>query len=358
MNITNKLPLVLLLLLPNVVFSQNIVAKIALSNLPDNIVFRLADNGKVIDSAVSHHQSVSFKGLKKTVEPTEYLVSDREGKHIYQIFLESKSSTFTGTYDDLPHILSADNSQTQNDFKDYIEQVSTLSDRVIRNTDSVKKMEPTKSLLLDLKNRDIQYVKSHPKSIFNTQMLFMELQRRNLTKEEADSIFTTLDKSQKETPDGKTVSRALSLIGNPQIGEVAPDIDLETLEGKTIHLGDYKGKVIVLIFSDFNCPTSLWEIDKVIAVYNNNKKNNVVFIGINLDSKKDDYIKGIKKFNIPWLMVSDQKSWESAPVLKYGVNGVPSHFVINEQGKIIGDPGPVWDLESALNAYFKNKNIQ
>ena len=41
---------------------------------------------------------------------------------------------------------------------------------------------------------------------------------------------------------------------NYRIGEAAPDFQLTTLDGKTIALADYKGKIVVLEWTNHDCP--------------------------------------------------------------------------------------------------------
>lgn len=358
MKLINRFIFTLFLVFAKPALGQSIKIKLELASLPDGIQFRLSYKEHIIDSASSKDGFVLFKIHKKEARPAEYLVTGGINKDGYQIYVDHTSARFIGEYTNVHQILSSVGSQSQNEFKEYINTVALLSDQLSSTPDSLKKTAANQELFSKLKSKIAAFIKVHPNSIFGTQMLFQELQRRHISGDEATVLLNNIGKLQRNTPDGKTVSRAISLIGNPEVGSMAPEIALKTMKGRIVHLSDYRGRLVVLIFSDFNCPAGKWETPLLIKLYNDNMKNNLVFIGINMNNSKDEYIQGLKKYQIPWLCVSDQMGWESEPVLRYGVNAIPTHVIIDESGKIIGEPIPVWDLETELKKHFQAQKTQ
>ena len=82
-------------------------------------------------------------------------------------------------------------------------------------------------------------------------------------------------------PEGK-------LLFSSAIGEKVPDFTLESIEGKTVKLSDYKGKVIVLFFTEGSmCYPACW--DQIAAFGNDERFNNdeTVVFSITPDQKAE-----------------------------------------------------------------------
>ena len=127
---------------------------------------------------------------------------------------------------------------------------------------------------------------------------------------------------------------------------------MKDLEGKNVSLSSYRGKTVVLIFWESSCPPCRWESSQLVSIYQNLEKNKVVFIGVNLDTKKENALKAIKIDKTPWINISDFQGWTNEAVLFYGVTELPSHVIINDQGKIVGFPSTVWDFKSQLESHL------
>ncbi|MDP2363230.1 MAG: redoxin domain-containing protein, partial [Ignavibacteria bacterium] len=68
-------------------------------------------------------------------------------------------------------------------------------------------------------------------------------------------------------------------------GDKAPDFALKSVDGKTIKLSDYKGKVVIIDFWATWCPPCRKGIPDLISIQKDHKKD-VVIIGISLDAEK------------------------------------------------------------------------
>ena len=64
--------------------------------------------------------------------------------------------------------------------------------------------------------------------------------------------------------------------------ETAPDFSLSTINGETLKLSDFKGKVIILDFWATRCPPCRREIPDFIKLYDNYKAHGLVIIGIGI----------------------------------------------------------------------------
>ncbi len=136
-----------------------------------------------------------------------------------------------------------------------------------------------------------------------------------------------------------------------QIGQPAPDIQLEDPNGKKYALSELKGKVVLIDFWASWCRPCRIENPNVVKMYNKYNRKGFEVFSVSLDSKnaKQRWIDAIKKDGLIWpYHVSDLKKWSSAPAREYGVTGIPKTFLIDKDGKFaaIGLRGPA--LEPAI----------
>jgi len=116
-------------------------------------------------------------------------------------------------------------------------------------------------------------------------------------------------------------------------GDKAPDFALKSIDGKTIKLSDYKGKVVIIDFWATWCPPCRKGIPDLISIQNDHKKN-VVIIGISLDAEKTikDVPGFVKNYGINYPIVyGDEKV-----VAAYGgIQSIPTAFVIDRKGNVV-----------------------
>ena len=120
------------------------------------------------------------------------------------------------------------------------------------------------------------------------------------------------------------------------IGDVAPDIRLQSPKGKTYQLSDLKGKVVLLDFWASWCRPCRAENPNVVRIYENNKAKGFTVFSVSLDQKKDSWENAIKADNLSWpYHVSDLAGWNSVAAQKYGIRSIPSTFLLNKENRIV-----------------------
>jgi peroxiredoxin len=123
------------------------------------------------------------------------------------------------------------------------------------------------------------------------------------------------------------------------IGKAAPDFTLTDLDGKTVKLSDYKGKVVVLEWFNPECPF-------VIAAYSgplkemaaNAKKDGVVWLSINSGAagQQGNGAEKNKKAREDWKMASTILLDEKGDVGRlYEAKSTPHCFVIDSKGVLV-----------------------
>ncbi|MBM3866910.1 MAG: redoxin domain-containing protein [Verrucomicrobia bacterium] len=140
-------------------------------------------------------------------------------------------------------------------------------------------------------------------------------------------------------------------------GAIAPDFTTRDLDGKTVRLSDYRGKVVVLDFWATwcgPCLVSMPHTQKVAAQY---KDQSVVVLASCTSDTRDKFEGWVRanRAKYPDFVFSHdpaERGAERASAKLYGVGGIPQQFIIDREGRIAASvtgylPGEVL-LDAAL----------
>jgi cytochrome c biogenesis protein CcmG/thiol:disulfide interchange protein DsbE len=108
------------------------------------------------------------------------------------------------------------------------------------------------------------------------------------------------------------------------------DFSLEDINGKTVNLADYRGKVVILNFWGTWCPPCRAEIPDFIKFYKNYKDKGVEIIGIAVSSPEEDVKKMVEDYGINYTVCMSDKKVEN---LYGGIRAVPTTFIIDKKGE-------------------------
>ena len=112
----------------------------------------------------------------------------------------------------------------------------------------------------------------------------------------------------------------------------APDFTITDLEGNSLTLSDFKGKVIILNFWATWCPPCRMEIPDFIELYENYKDEGLLIIGISLDGGDSRKVKQFSeklKINYP-IGLGDVNVTRDYG----GIRAIPTTFIIDREGNI------------------------
>jgi len=142
-------------------------------------------------------------------------------------------------------------------------------------------------------------------------------------------------------PEGGEKGALLEELKPPQkvslaAGQAAPEFKASTLDGKEFQLSDYRGKFVLLDFWATWCGPCLAETPNLKKVHEAfGKRDDFVLIGLSLDRDPEKPRAYLKENQCGWVdgFLGD---WGKDKVTqKYGVQGIPSIWLIGPDGKIV-----------------------
>ncbi|WP_240375654.1 thiol-disulfide oxidoreductase ResA [Bacillus piscicola] len=115
-------------------------------------------------------------------------------------------------------------------------------------------------------------------------------------------------------------------------GETAPNFRLETLEGETVELENYRGQGVFLNFWGTYCPPCEEEMPYMENQYAEFQDKGVEILAVNVGESKLAVERFVNRHKLTFPVPMDENK---AVLDRYGIGPLPTTFLINENGIVI-----------------------
>ncbi len=134
-----------------------------------------------------------------------------------------------------------------------------------------------------------------------------------------------------------------------QVSEVGViDIALRDLRGDVRRLTELKGKVVLLDFTVYQSTVSIPHNFTLREMYDKYAERGFEIYQVALDA--DEHFWKTTAGNLPWICVRDGNGIYSTNVAVYGVQDLPTYFLINRANELSGRSENIEDLDKAIRA--------
>ena len=121
------------------------------------------------------------------------------------------------------------------------------------------------------------------------------------------------------------------------IGNLAPDFQLQNLDGHTVSLGDLQGRPVLINFWATWCPYCIDEMPYIQEIYEEWSDQGLVVLAINKGESSSTVAAFMRSYNLPFTVLLDTTQIVSQ---RYNITGIPVTLFIDKDGiiqdKVIG----------------------
>ena len=114
--------------------------------------------------------------------------------------------------------------------------------------------------------------------------------------------------------------------------EIAPDFELESLDGTKIKLSDLKGKNVIINFWATWCGFCVAEMPDLQKLQDTYKDNDLIVLAVNVGESKEVAKKFMEENKLNLMVLLDK---DSAVSNRYGLSSFPSTIAINKKGEVV-----------------------
>lgn len=133
-------------------------------------------------------------------------------------------------------------------------------------------------------------------------------------------------------------------------GEELPNVTLPTLEGESVSLSSFRGKIVMLAFWASWCPRCM---DELIYLQGISKTSpDIIVVGINQESQnisrahKERIKKSLKEAKIDFTILVDENldAWRA-----FSINALPTSIILDKKGIVrFAEPNYYWATQDKI----------
>lgn len=177
------------------------------------------------------------------------------------------------------------------------------------------------------------YVRDYPNRYRSAKLL--EEAKVDWGRDSCQVLFNALSPELQQHPSLAQLRLFLEIGGEVRVGDQAPSLVGLSPKDDTLSLDQWRGKWVLLDFWASWCGPCRAENPELVKLYQRFQSRGLEIFAVSLDEKKADWIKAIEQDQLTWQHISDLKGFESVFAYRFGINAVPTKFLINPTGQVV-----------------------
>ena len=163
------------------------------------------------------------------------------------------------------------------------------------------------------------------------------------------SLLMTKFKNTQQAQQAQGVVRRLQLKGKTL------ELSGPTMDGGEVDIETYRGKMVIVVFWATHAQPFVQQLPKLLATAKRFEKYAVV-VGVNLDAEEPAVEAFIEKTGLAWPQIfspnREQRGWNSPLAAHYGINNLPTMWLVDPNGVVAETVLDSENLESKLRDVY------
>lgn len=134
------------------------------------------------------------------------------------------------------------------------------------------------------------------------------------------------------------------------VGKVAPDFEVESIDGKKYKSSDFANKLVFIdVWASWcgPCISSFPKWNKLIEDYSN--MDEIAFLTVSLDDDRSKWKNALEKLSLSGLkLYAGNKAFDSEFATSFEIKSLPSYIAIDEKGKILSISSSINEFEEII----------
>ncbi len=180
------------------------------------------------------------------------------------------------------------------------------------------------------------FLKTHPKNKVGPYLLE---KASSLFYSQVKELSNLIDTSLKNTFEVKTINSLLNQLDkskNSAVGIEFQDFILKDSNDIEIDTKKFRGKYTLIVCWASWCKPCRIEHPDLNVLYKKYKDKGFEMVGISFDKEKEKWTKAIIKDELNWPQVIDPNAFDGEMPKYYGIEAIPTNFLLDQEGKILG----------------------
>lgn len=327
-----------------VVAQQSFTINGSIKGIPENTTIQLKNEDLVIPLLVAGPVKQGKFELKGKVEEANiYLLTYPGNKQRLTIFMDNSNITIKGSADSLSKAIVT-GSPANDQFNEFNTEFNPLFDKLTKIAKHINEGKPDPGNLMrkDYQNtiaiiqgKTDKFLTKYPSSPVSP-FVALVMTQLNTDVKITEKRFQSLAPEVQTSYYGKLLTKSIAEAKIGTVGSDAIDFVQNDTSGKPVSFSSFRGKYVLLDFWASWCKPCRLENPNVVRAYNEYKDKNFTVLGVSLDRAREPWLKAISDDGLIWTQVSDLKFWSNEAAVKYKIEVIPTNFLVDPNGKIIG----------------------
>ena len=170
--------------------------------------------------------------------------------------------------------------------------------------------------------------------------------------DEAKSCYSLLMTKFKDT---QQAQQAQGVVRRLQLKGKTLELSGPTMDGGEVDIETYRGKMVIVVFWATHAQPFVQQLPKLLATAKRFEKYAVV-VGVNLDAEEPAVEAFLEKTGLAWPQIfspnREQRGWSSPLAAHYGINNLPTMWLVDPNGVVAETVLDSENLESKLRDVY------